>query len=130
MPNDPTYEQRLRRAQDNLTSANGAYEDQPSATTSELIADAQRELHAILLEKARWFAIDGHLISQRGRIQVFHSAHAWDLPDGEEGKAEIAERLRKRVADDLDMPTIRWDDDLNVDELPRPSGVIIGDVQL
>ena len=65
----------------------------------------------------RWFLVSGQLVADGRTIPILTGAHAADLPAGDAGRAEVAERMRRTVAADSGDPTARWQD-LQVIELP------------
>ena len=65
----------------------------------------------------RWFTVRGTLVANGREIRVGEGAHADDLPKGEAGKEEIAERVRKHYAARYDDAAAHWRD-LDVYEVP------------
>jgi len=65
----------------------------------------------------RWFLVSGQLVADGRTIPILTGAHAADLPAGDAGRAEVAERMRRTVAAGSGDPTARWQD-LQVIELP------------
>ena len=63
--------------------------------------------------------IDGVLQIGDETFHVVHSAHAEDLPEGEAGRTEIAERIRQHYANihNVDRLQAHWLK-LSVDEIP------------
>ena len=65
----------------------------------------------------RWFLVSGQLVADGRTIPILTGAHAADLPAGDAGRAEVAERMRRTVAAGSGDPTARWQD-LQLIELP------------
>jgi hypothetical protein len=70
----------------------------------------------------RWFAVFGTLNVAGKQVYINHGAHADELPEGDAGKQEIAERLRKHYAELYEDPGAAWAE-LTVEELPPEDAV-------
>lgn len=76
----------------------------------------------------RYFLLRGTLIAGTRQWLMFEAAHADDLPEGEAGKTEIAERVRRYYAAQIGDPGARWSDDLDMIER-QPDAVIDGQIE-
>lgn len=68
----------------------------------------------------RHFVVTGVLVIHGQALDVFQSCHADDLPPGEAGKTELAERVRTHLAAQEDDPRARWQS-VEVQEFDPPS---------
>ncbi len=81
------------------------------------------------LHHYRWFAFNGDMLVHGEEVWVatLEGAPIHDLPPGEEGKREIAERVRRYFAEQYNDPHARWKK-LHIREVaPEDVGIIEDD---
>lgn len=75
--------------------------------------------------KYRHFIVTGVLVIHGEALEVFESCHADDLPPGDAGKTELAERVRKHLAAQENDPGASWQS-VEVQEFDPPAEMYEG----